>query len=313
MKEHRLAVLLCVLTFLLLLLGGTVHNTGSSLACPDWPLCYGTFFPEMKGGVAIEHSHRLLAGTVGLLTILLAVLIQKRRGGDRLLIRVAWIAVAAVVLQGLLGGITVIYKLPTLVSTAHLGLSFLFFMMVVWMAWKTTLSLTLPPQGGGDSIGEGKNNTPSLDGRGQGEGGRGWLVFVIVLVYLQSLLGAFVRHTGAGLICPDIPFCNGSPWPSDLHPIFRLHMAHRWLGVLTALMIFSLPIILWKKMHLRSIYRFTMGALFLVMLQIFLGVATIITQKGIVPLTAHLGVAALLLATLVSLWVHWEKPSGWPE
>src|SRR5262245_29246180 len=77
--EHRFAVVLAVLIFFLILLGGIVHNTGSSLACPDWPTCYGTLMPEMKGGVAIEHSHRLAAASVGLLTIVLSILLYKKR------------------------------------------------------------------------------------------------------------------------------------------------------------------------------------------------------------------------------------------
>src|SRR5215212_11920442 len=72
---HRFAVTTTVATFLLILIGGLVHGTGSSLACPDWPTCYGTFFPKMEGGVLVEHSHRLAAGTVGISTLLLATII----------------------------------------------------------------------------------------------------------------------------------------------------------------------------------------------------------------------------------------------
>src|SRR3954454_1023710 len=69
---HRLAVVTAVATYLLILIGGLVHGTGSSLACPDWPTCYGTFMPKMEGGVLVEHSHRLAAGTVVILTLVLA-------------------------------------------------------------------------------------------------------------------------------------------------------------------------------------------------------------------------------------------------
>src|SRR5690348_558407 len=79
-NAHRLAKILVVLIFGLLLLGGIVHNTGSSLACPDWPTCYGSLMPKMEGGVAIEHSHRLFAATVGLLTIVLAFLLYRQGG-----------------------------------------------------------------------------------------------------------------------------------------------------------------------------------------------------------------------------------------
>ena len=64
-----------VATFLLILVGGLVHGTGSSLACPDWPTCYGSFMPKMEGGVLVEHSHRLAAGTVVIMTLVLAAML----------------------------------------------------------------------------------------------------------------------------------------------------------------------------------------------------------------------------------------------
>src|SRR5947208_12682052 len=74
-STRRFAAATAVATFLLLLVGGLVNPTGSSLACPDWPLCYGSPFPPMVGGILYEHSHRLLATGVGLLTVVLAVLL----------------------------------------------------------------------------------------------------------------------------------------------------------------------------------------------------------------------------------------------
>jgi len=69
---HRFAIVTCVATYVLLLVGGLVHITGSSLACPDWPLCHGQFFPAMEHGVEYEHSHRLVAGTVSVMTCALS-------------------------------------------------------------------------------------------------------------------------------------------------------------------------------------------------------------------------------------------------
>ena len=78
MFVHRFAVATAVATYLLILIGGLVHGTGSSLACPDWPTCYGTMMPKMEGGVLVEHSHRLAAGVVLIMTLSLAILLQWR-------------------------------------------------------------------------------------------------------------------------------------------------------------------------------------------------------------------------------------------
>src|SRR5665811_1658510 len=135
MLVYRFAVATAVATYLLILIGGLVHGTGSSLACPDWPTCYGTMMPVMQGGVAVEHSHRLAAGTVVILTLTLAALVTASRdAAHRPLRRVAWLAVGLVFAQALLGGITVLLRLPTLVSTLHTATSLLFFMTVLYIA-----------------------------------------------------------------------------------------------------------------------------------------------------------------------------------
>src|SRR3982750_1770821 len=100
MLLHRFAVATAVATYLLILIGGLVHGTGSSLACPDWPTCYGTMMPKMEGGVLVEHSHRLAAGTVMILTITLAVLLARSREPYlRRLRPFGWLAVGLVFVQ----------------------------------------------------------------------------------------------------------------------------------------------------------------------------------------------------------------------
>src|SRR5512135_343789 len=114
MRQHRFAVATAAATFVLLVIGGLVHPTGSSLACPDWPLCNGMVFPPMHGGILYEHGHRLAALTVAVLTVALAVLVLRgRRVRD-----LRWLSLAAVALVGVqaaLGAITVIFKLPLVV------------------------------------------------------------------------------------------------------------------------------------------------------------------------------------------------------
>src|SRR3989442_15007934 len=114
---HRLAVATAGATLVLLFLGGLVTSTGSGLAVPDWPLSFGQVFPPMVGGVLFEHGHRLAATAVGCLTVVLAL--WTGGGEARASVRaLGLLALLAVVLQGVVGGITAPYKLPLPASGA---------------------------------------------------------------------------------------------------------------------------------------------------------------------------------------------------
>src|SRR5262249_21221863 len=167
-RARRLAIAAALATFALILVGGLVNPTGSSLACPDWPLCYGSAFPPMVGGILYEHSHRLAATTVGILTVLLAiVLYQDGRG------RLGLLAVGLVVAQGTLGGLTVLLKLPPAISIGHLALSMAFLSYLVGLAAPARVDA--------------------------GPRVHVALVAAAALVYLQIVLGAVVRHTHSAL------------------------------------------------------------------------------------------------------------------
>src|SRR5207245_6456480 len=130
---HRLAVATAASTFVLLFVGGLVTSTGSALAVPDWPLSFGQVFPPMVGGVLFEHGHRLVAACVGLLTVTLMVLLSQwePRAWVRWLARGA---VLAVLLQGTLGGVTVLFRLPLAVSVTHACLAQAFLCLVMALA-----------------------------------------------------------------------------------------------------------------------------------------------------------------------------------
>src|SRR5205809_4677017 len=106
---HRFAVATSGATLVLPFIGGLVTSTGSGLAVPDWPLSFGQVFPPMVGGVLFEHGHRLVAAMVGCLTIALALwtVLREPRPAVRAL---GLLMLVAVVLQGVLGGATVLYR-----------------------------------------------------------------------------------------------------------------------------------------------------------------------------------------------------------
>src|SRR3989442_8778061 len=134
---HRYAVLLACCTLLLVVAGGLVTSNEAALWVPDWPLSYGKLMPPMEGGIFFEHGHRMVATTVGILTIILAVWLwrRERRGWMR---RLGFVALAAVIAQGLLGGMTVIFMLPKAVSISHACLAQLFFSTTVLIALFTS-------------------------------------------------------------------------------------------------------------------------------------------------------------------------------
>src|SRR3954463_15523843 len=112
---HAWSIVLAACTLVLVVAGALVTSRDAGLSVPDWPLSYGKLMPPMEGGVRYEHSHRMVATTVGLLTIVLAVWLW-RIDPRRWMRRLGLVALAVVIAQGLLGGMTVIFMLPKPVS-----------------------------------------------------------------------------------------------------------------------------------------------------------------------------------------------------
>ena len=214
MTLHRFATLVAGCTFLLVIAGGLVTSTGSALAVPDWPLSFGQLFPRMEGGVLFEHGHRMIAATVGMLTIALA-LWTSRVESRRSVRALGWTLVGIVVLQGVFGGLTVLNRLPTALSVAHAGLAQVFFALTVTMAAVTSPAFL---------------NARPLAG-GAGRRTRTLALVTVLLLYAQILLGAVVRHTGAGLAIPDFPLAFGRLVPEFSSSLIMWQYAHR-LGAL---------------------------------------------------------------------------------
>jgi cytochrome c oxidase assembly protein subunit 15 len=287
---HRLALACAVATVLLLVAGGLVTSTGSGLAVPDWPLSFGRFFPPMVGGVLYEHGHRLVAAAVGLLTVAQAIAFarRERRAGVR---RLAYLAVAAVVAQGLLGGATVLLMLPAAVSVAHACLAQAFFCLTIILALSTSRGFVaaetrrLPDDG-----------LPPLWALGAA---------ATLAVYLQLILGAVMRHTGAGLAIPDVPLAFGRIVPPLLSREIAIHYAHRAGALVVAAAVgWAAARVLSRHRARPDLTRPARLALVLVGAQILLGALTVATRLAVLPATAHVVVGALLLASCLVLTVR---------
>ncbi len=285
------AKIVAVATWLLLLAGAMVTSTGSGLAVPDWPLSFGRVMPEMRGGVLYEHGHRMIASTVGLMIVILAVAIQRSAAG-RAVKRLGWAAVAMVVLQGLLGGLTVLLRLPDPVSIAHAGLAELVFAATVVIALVTSRGWA-----------QMQELEPAVDRRmiplvrlAAG---------VALVIYLQILLGAWIRHAGAGLAIPTFPLAYGHLVPPLSSRPVALHFAHRAGGIVVALAVLWAAARVWRD-HAREPRLRRPAALLaaLVPVQIALGGWTVLYHKHPWVATAHLGTGALLFAAAVVLAVR---------
>jgi cytochrome c oxidase assembly protein subunit 15 len=287
---HRLAVLTTVATAFLIFAGGMVTSTGSGLAVPDWPLSFGTLFPPMVGGVFYEHGHRMVAGVVALLTAVLA-LAAWRRDPRR---RVRWLAVAAVILvvvQALLGGLTVLLLLPVAVSVTHAGVANVFFVMTLTLAFLTRPDVVdpTPPPAGMYSPGDLRT---------------GWIALTLA-VYGQILLGAVMRHSGAGLAIPDFPLAFGRLLPPlDSWPV-AIHFAHRAGALLVVVLsVMVLPRTLARAQSCPRVGQPAVALTGLIPLQVFLGALTIWSQKA--PLIASLHVVVGTIGLGAAFWTTLE-------
>jgi len=282
--HHRAFKVTVVWTLALLFLGSVVHATESSLACPDWPTCFGTMVPEMSGGVFWEHLHRLVAGGLVLMFGLATWLVRREIPDRPWIFRACLAGLGLLVVQSVFGGLTVIFQLPDLVSTTHLALAFAFLVLATVLAAATSH--------------EGR----PFEGL-EPETGRKLRAFAwtsAALVFVQSVLGGLVRHTDGGMACPDVPLCGGRVVPPLVNVQITSHFFHRILALVAT------GVVLWMAAWaLRSglpvrLRRWVGTAALLVVLQVALGVASVLTVLAVAPVSLHTLVAAALLSVLAA-------------
>jgi cytochrome c oxidase assembly protein subunit 15 len=238
---------------------------------------------KMVGGIFYEHGHRLIASTVGFLTIIVAVWtwwVEPRRWVRRL----GFAALGAVILQGLLGGLTVLFFLPAPISIGHAALAQLFFCITL------TLALVTSPGW--------KNATAPVDDPML----RRIAALTTILVYTQILIGATMRHTNAGLAIPDFPYAFGHVIPPVWDARVAIHFAHR-VGALivTVAALATAGHVLYHHRARRELVRPAVLLLFFLSMQVTLGAFVVWSGKDPVINTAHVVNGALVLGTSLVL------------
>jgi cytochrome c oxidase assembly protein subunit 15 len=322
---HRFAILMAAATLCLVCIGGLVTSHGAGMAVPDWPTTFGYnmfFFPISKwvGGIFYEHTHRLVASAVGFLTIILAVWlwIKEERRWLRWL---GVLALAAVILQGVLGGLRVTWMKDEL-GIFHATLAQMFFVLVCSIALFSSRWWTEGREPSGNPAELSVLRRLSILGT--------------LLIFCQLVLGATMRHQHAGLAIPDFPTAYGHLWPATdpvsvaqynqlraevtaVNPItgfqIILQMIHRIVAVAVIVVLGCAAWFSLRHLRGKSLARkLSVGWSLPVVCQVVLGAATIWTNKSADIATAHVAVGALLfvngaLLVLVCSRCLWKNAS----
>ncbi|MBF0504382.1 MAG: COX15/CtaA family protein [Candidatus Omnitrophica bacterium] len=312
--------ILCLLTLLLILLGALVKSTESGLSVPDWPTTYGKFmfaYPldKMAGGIKYEHTHRMLASIIGLLTLILTLWLLKLKELPAWIKRLGIAAFVTVTAQGILGGLAVRYFLPVWLAVFHGVLAQTFLLILIFIAYALSQERN---QSGRD------NSNPRV---------LRFSLLLLGMIYIQLVIGNFMRHAQAGLAIPDFPTMAGGLIPTfDQAMLNRInawrfennmdevtmgqvviHFLHRFWALLIFLKLLWLNKIVYKEclnrpMILQSLFWLNMA----VFIQITLGAATVLSHKESYTTTLHVTLGAIVLGVSF-LMVLRAAPLTWGQ
>src|SRR5438552_10862794 len=314
---NRFAWFTAFATLLLICSGGMVTSKGVGLAVPDWPTTFGYnmfLFPVSKwiGGVLFEHTHRLIASTVGFLTIVLAIWLWRTE--DRQSVKtLGLIAVAGVILQGILGGLRVT-MLKDQVGIFHACLAQAFLGLIVLIAIVTTNFWQAQNLTG--VTGQVSERLRSI---------KNIAMVTAIAIYVQLALGATMRHQHKDLALLDFPTANGAWIPDTSAPALAkinawrdahalsdvdafqiwLQMAHRFLAVLIGIAVIMFFFRVRRLRHSsRAPILSGLSILWVILffLQFTLGAWTVWSNKAADIATAHVAVGAIMLSFGVSAW-----------
>lgn len=323
-----LALLTACATFPLIWMGGLVTSKGAGLSVPDWPNSYHynmfLFPPSMwlgkqAGGIFYEHSHRLLGSLVGFLSMALCgvALFADRRKAIR------WLGVAVlgmVIIQGVLGGLRVVWVSLDL-AIVHACVAQAFFCLAAFAVTRSTRWWITAPD----------------HSRSAGSSGRvlsGLAILAVVIIYLQLVVGALMRHYQAGLAIPDMPLMYGKWWPPinavdlsvindqrvwqlNMPPVtlgqIWLHFGHRVGAALVSIIVCTLVgAILAAHRHEGVLVRRAIVLMLLLITQMTLGIYTVLLRKPADIASLHVAVGALTLVTTFALAMRSARLYGLP-
>lgn len=283
-KAHPRFVLalrvLAVMIIGLMALGAGVRTMNAGLSCPDWPLCFGKVIPDFHPGVYFEFIHRAYAGLVALVFFGCCVYVWRVPGVPKAAKVAAGVGLFALLTQIIMGGLTVLLLIKSVVVTSHLMLATIFFVCVLWMLFSVDLTVE-----------KSKTALPLAV--------RALAWAMPLAVFVQIFIGGFVASTYAGSVCVDWPLCNGQ-WVPTWQGAIGIQIIHRFvayaLAVALLVIAFYMQINKNASWMSRQLLRLSWVNAFLVFVQVGVGVANLLLYIPPSVTVLHQSVGILLLA-----------------
>jgi protoheme IX farnesyltransferase len=286
-KYRYLLLTTSIFTFLLIIMGGIVRVTESGLGCPDWPLCYGRLIPPLRPDAIIEYTHRLVASLTSPLILISGILAWLRYRKVKLIFRPMIGAMGLLVVEVILGAITVLTETPPVIVAIHLGVALTILALVLTATlagFRLSLGLSLPDR---------------LTFRDPFSRLTVWMVIVLFIVLLS---GVFVAGSEATRACAGWPLCNGQLFPTTSQG--WIHMAHRFIVAAASVLVIVLLIQAWRTQRGRlAIYPAAAITFVFFFAQAYVGALK--TTHNFPPffMALHVATAAATWASLISLTV----------
>lgn len=270
-------------TFALVVIGGTVRATGSGLGCPDWPTCHGKLIPSGDKHTLIEFSHRTAAFVVGVLFLGVTFFTFKTERKRPLIFWLAFAAGVLLLVQIILGGVTVKRELPSEIVAAHLATAMSFMGVMI-----VALTVSLMRDRGLRAFAFASETAFNR-----------MAILTAAAAFATLVLGSYISGTAAALACSGWPLCNGS-WMPGGDSAVGLHFLHRLLAGLLGILLLALIYLALeerRRQPLLTVMAVSAGGTYVA--QAIVGAANIWTDLAAAVVVVHLSLAAVLWCTAV--------------
>jgi protoheme IX farnesyltransferase len=286
-RFRNLMLAASIITFLLIVMGGIVRVSESGQGCPDWPLCYGRLLPPLQPAAIIEYTHRLIASLTTPIILISALIAWMRFRSVRLIIRPMMAALGFLLIEIVLGAVTVVTKTPPVIVAIHLGvaLTVLALLLTVTVAaFRLSAEAPLPSR---------LDFSASFSRLG---------IWTLIGTFVVLLSGVFVAGSEATKACIGWPLCNGRLFPTDL--LGWIQMTHRFIVALVSLLVLFILVQAWRTQRTHSsVYPAAAVSGVLFFAQAFVGALNTTQGFPVFDLALHVATAAATWAALVVLVV----------